>query len=219
MNFSFIKNLLDHAEAFSRKHPDSADMHLFAQFLGKQTAPAAPRSLRMPDMTPTETVESVIAKLLIFLNRYARGYLKKALEKTEVGSADEFIFLVNLFHRGSATKMELIERARLEKPTGMEVWRRLLAAGFVEQANSEMDRRSKKLTLSPTGRAALLGSFEVMHQVTRLLTGNLNEAEKHQLLELLQKLEDYHLPIRQTAKNRSWADIFTDSQMNEPQSS
>ncbi len=208
MDFKFIKNLIDQAEAFSKKHPGSSDMNLFGQWLVEKKSVAAPRSFRMPEMTATETLESVIAKLIIYLNRYARGYSKKALENKKVGSLDEFVFLINLFNAGSATKMELIERSRLEKPTGMEIWRRLLDLGFVVQENSETDKRSKNLTLTQAGHEALFESFEVMNQVVKMLTGNLDDFEKHQLLELLQKLEDFHLPIRQTAKNSSWAEIF-----------
>ncbi|MEQ1747728.1 MAG: MarR family winged helix-turn-helix transcriptional regulator, partial [Saprospiraceae bacterium] len=214
MDFKFLQNLLSLAEVFSEKYPSSSDMNLFAQWLGEQAAQAAPRAMAMPEMSPTESVESVIFKYLIYLNRYARGYLKKALGKTELTSVDEFVFLVNLLNRGSATKMELIERARLDKPMGMEVWRRLYALGFVTQEDHETDKRSKKISLSPAGRAAVFGSLEAMNQVVQLVTGNLNESEKHQLLELLKKLEDFHLPIHQSARSSSWDEILDRSSIN-----
>jgi DNA-binding MarR family transcriptional regulator len=209
MDFSFIRQLLDFAEGFSEQNPGSTDMNLFARWLDEQTSTSSTKQkFHLPEMTPTETVESVIAKILIFLNRYARTYLKKALENTKVNSLDEFVFLVNLTHRGSVTKMELIERSRLDKPIGMEVWRRLLSAGFVEQETHETDKRSKKMTLTPAGKEALFGSIEVMNQVVGLLSGNLTQNEKLRLLELLQKLEDFHLPIRQATRNCSWEETL-----------
>ena len=207
MNFSFVKQLIEAAETFSQQHPGKADMAHFAQWLYAQTHENEDVPEVLPNAAPGETLDSVISKLLIFLNRYAKMYMKKALEDTQLSSPDEFVFLIYLLNLGSATKMELIEAARLEKPTGMEILRRLLAMGFVEQRVHKTDKRSKSLSLTPAGQAALFSSFEKMGKVSEIVSGNLSVPEKMQLLRLLQQLEDFHRPIRESFKNATWDEL------------
>jgi len=207
MNFSFIKQLIEAAEAFGQQHPGSADMAHFAQWLHAQTFENQTFPEVLPNAVPGETLDSVISKLLIFLNRYAKMYMKKALEDTQLSSPDEFVFLIYLLESGSATKMELIEAARMEKPTGMEILRRLLGLGYIEQREHDTDKRSKSLSLTPAGQAALFSSFEKMGKVSEIVTGKLSIPEKMQLLRLLQQLEDFHRPIRESFKNATWEEL------------
>jgi MarR family transcriptional regulator, lower aerobic nicotinate degradation pathway regulator len=209
MNFSFIKQLIGAAEQFAEQYPGNTDMARFARWLqeqiNEQPMPVAPPV----DPASGETLDSVLVKLLIYLNRYAKMYSKKALEGTLLGSVDEFVFLIYLENMGQATKMELIEMARLEKPTGMEIVRRLLKMGFITQEKHATDQRSKSIRITPQGQAALFSSFEKMGQVSHLVAGNLRLPEKMHLLQLLQQLEDFHRPIRQEFKNAGWEDIVS----------
>ena len=208
MDFDFIKKLINSAEQFSEHHPGSTDMAHFAQWLYTQTHENATVQVDLGNAAPGETLDSVISKLLIFLNRYAKLYTKKALENTLLGSGDDFVLLIYLYTKGQATKMELIEMARLEKPTGMEIIRRLLQLGYITQETHKTDKRSKTLKITAPGQTALFSSFEKMSQVSELVTGNLSQAEKIQLLRLLQQLEDFHRPIRQEFKSAGWEKLI-----------
>jgi MarR family transcriptional regulator, lower aerobic nicotinate degradation pathway regulator len=211
MNYDLIKQLVNLAEKFELSAGPAPDLAAFSAWLYAQTHPG-PRQggqAHYPSPAPMhETLESVITKLVIFMYRYAKGYLKKALDGTALQTVDEFVYLTALLHRPGLTKIELIELNLHEKTSGMEIIKRLLARGLVQQQEGESDRRSKQLYITEIGRTVLLPIFERMHQVSQLVSGNLAEEEKQQLVSLLHKLNDFHHPIFANEKQTSWGEVF-----------
>ena len=217
MDIQFIKKLLDEADRFSKETGGEADLARFGAWLQGQRRPAH-KSAALPaaPVSGGETTESRIGKLLVFLNRYAKAYTKKLLEGSMLSSSDEFVFLISLLNYGKMTKTELIEASRLEKPTGMEVLRRLLALGLVAQEGHDTDKRSKNIQLTEAGREALFACLARFDQLALLLSGNLDDAEKNELLRLLQKLEDFHLPLHTMRRGATWADVLRQGGMASP---
>lgn len=190
MRYQLLQDLLPYLETYESEYPGASRPGHFAVWLTRQTQPepaADPRSAQ-----PGENI--AIGRLLVFLNRYMRAYARKALEDTALGSLDEFVYLAMLLEYGDLTKSDLIQRNRHEKPTGMEIIRRLIALGFVAQTDDPDDRRSKRLRVTPAGLAAFGQATAGMQRVSELLTGDLSAAEKMLLLQLLEKLEDFHQP-------------------------
>jgi hypothetical protein len=66
--------------------------------------------------------------LVTLLFRYAKGYIKKALQDSIIQTADEFAF--NLITFESLTKTELISKQVMEKTSGVEVIKRLVGQGL-----------------------------------------------------------------------------------------
>ena len=126
------------------------------------------------------------------MSRYARAYAKKALEHSPLGSIDEYAYLELVAKTNGLTKSDLIYRNRHEKPTGMEIIRRLQASGLIEQTDDPDDKRSKQLHLTETGRQTLETHAAQMDHIAFLLSANLNGAEKLLLLQILEKLEIFH---------------------------
>jgi MarR family transcriptional regulator, lower aerobic nicotinate degradation pathway regulator len=192
MKYELLQTLLPYLDTYERVYPKQQNPQHFAVWLARQSAAAgqvAPRH-GPEENAQSESVE--IGKLLVYLNRYAKNYAKKALEGSLLGGMDEFVYLAILLYEGALTKSELIHRNRHEKPTGMEIIRRLLTAGFVEQSDDPDDRRSKRLLITDAGKAVFGQVVERMDFVSELLTGNLNSAEKMLLLQILEKLEGFH---------------------------
>lgn len=199
MNYTLIKQLIDLAEQFEQEQPDSGTSSLldFVAWLNQQTVekkqniPQAPK----PTLNQFETVESAIGKLLIYMTRYAKGYSKKALAGTPLVSTDDFAYLGSLLVNESLTKMELIDKHIHEKTSGIEVIKRLLKNELAEQWDDEEDKRSKRLRITPKGREVLKTAFANMGTVALLISGNLTQEEKYQLLFILNKLNLFHNPI------------------------
>jgi DNA-binding MarR family transcriptional regulator len=210
MNYDLIKQLVTLAEKFEFSAGQGRDLPAFSAWLYAQTHPETGQETPAPTspMPTSETLESIITKLVIFMYRYAKGYLKKALEGTALQTADEFVYLTALLHRPGLTKMELIELNLHEKTSGMEIIKRLLARGLVQQQEGESDRRSKQLYITEIGRTVLLPIFERMHQVSQLVSGNLASKEKEHLVGLLHKLNDFHHPIFANEKQTGWEELF-----------
>jgi DNA-binding MarR family transcriptional regulator len=91
--------------------------------------------------------------------------------------------------------MELIKKNVHEKPAGMQIINRLIAKGWVKQSKSETDKRSKVLNITPKGLKTLDKLLIKVRQATDIVSGDLTHDEKMELIRLLNKLDDFHLPV------------------------
>jgi DNA-binding MarR family transcriptional regulator len=192
MKYALLQSLLPYLETYETAHPESGDLRDFSVWLSRQTTEVSRSETPGRPGFPDETEEVAISRLLIFLTRYARTYGRKALEGSVLGSLDEFVYLVTIQASGSITKTDLIQRNRHEKPTGMDIIRRLLQLDLIVQTEDPDDRRSKRLTITPEGAVVASKLFGRMGLVSHLVAGNLTKAERLQLLQLLEKLETFH---------------------------
>lgn len=141
------------------------------------------------------SAESVINTLIVHMNRYAKSYSKSAIFGSNFSTQEDFIYLITLKAFGEMTKMDLIKKNVHEKPAGMQVINRLIAQGWVDQTDSEIDKRSKVLKISNTGLKVLENQMDKIRKATEIVTGDLTRSEKMELIKLLNKLNDFHQPI------------------------
>src|SRR5690625_7514741 len=85
------------------------------------------------------------------MNRYARLYSKSAIHGSEFSTQEDFIYLINLKARGEMTKMELIKKNVHEKSAGMQIIKRLIDNKWISQRSSEVDKRSKLISITNKG--------------------------------------------------------------------
>jgi MarR family transcriptional regulator, lower aerobic nicotinate degradation pathway regulator len=200
MKYGLLNQLLPLLEAFERAFPGEQDPQRFAVWLMAQQ-PAVEETTPSDIATSRQESEaSALVRLLAFLHRYARLYARKGLEATNLGSLEEYAYLDTLRQSGPISKTELIQKNRHEKPTGMEIIRRLLDLGLMLQQDDRDDRRSKLVSLSPQGIELLDTLTETMQKIFRLTTGNLSAVERLQLLQLLEKLERFHQVVQARLK-------------------
>lgn len=136
--------------------------------------------------------ESVINTLVVHMNKFAKTYSKSAIHNSDFSTQEDFIYLINLKAFGAMTKTDLIKKNIQEKPVGMQIINRLIKQGWVQQLDSLTDKRSKIISITEKGSLALDQNMQKIRQATEIVTGNLTQAEKMQLIVLLQKLEDFH---------------------------
>ena len=137
-------------------------------------------------------IDNSIGRLVIYMSRYAKFYIKKALDNTLLQTAEDFTCLAILLTHNNLLKGELIGRNIQEKTSGTEVIRRLLAAGLATQDDDIADKRSKRISITQKGEELMYSVFADMSNVGRIVTGDLTMQEKLTLRYLLQKLETYH---------------------------
>ncbi|WP_415326872.1 MarR family winged helix-turn-helix transcriptional regulator [Chryseobacterium sp. MMS23-Vi53] len=141
------------------------------------------------------SVESAICTMIVHTNRYAKTYSKSAIADSEFSTQEDFIYLINLKAFGSMSKMDLIKKNIQDKPGGMLIITRLLKQGFIEQTDSEVDKRNKVIKISEKGLEALEANMQKIKNATKIVTGNLNYNEKLELIKILNKLDHFHNPI------------------------
>lgn len=142
-----------------------------------------------------EETESTIGRLLVIMNRYAKGYLKKALEGSLIQTGEEFSYLIVLLTFESLTKTELNNKNIMEKTSGTEVIKRLNKLGFISEFDDPDDKRSKRISITESGKSEIFRILPKIDSFTHLIAGNLNTQERATLAYLLKKLDHHHHEI------------------------
>jgi DNA-binding MarR family transcriptional regulator len=148
------------------------------------------------DATALETayqLDNNIGRLFVFISRYAKFYIKKALHGTRLQTAEDFTALAILLTHDNLPKSKLIGYNLQEKTSGNEVIKRLIASNLVKEWDDLQDKRSKQIAITKDGKELLNQVFVDMNNVGKMITGKLTFAEKFTLQYLLQKLENFHL--------------------------
>lgn len=141
------------------------------------------------------SIESIINTLIVNMNRYAKNYSKSAIYNSDFSTQEEFIYLINLKAFGKMSKIELIKKNVHEKSIGIKIIDRLIKHNWVLQEDSLEDKRTKILSITELGINTLNAQMQRIRQASKIVTGNLSEAEKTQLVKLLQKLDNFHQSI------------------------
>ncbi|HOY08225.1 MAG TPA: MarR family transcriptional regulator [Saprospiraceae bacterium] len=207
MKYELLNSLLPFLEEYERTYPKHQHPQHFAVWLARQTSTEEQVANKETDSGPEVTEATEIQRIVLFLNRYMKSYAKKALEVSSLGNLDEYLYLHAVSQAGGLSKSDLIYRNRHEKPTGMEIIRRLLAGGLIAQTDDQEDRRSKQLHITEYGQAALNQVVARMDFVTQLLSGSLNGAEKLLLLQILEKMESFHQLLQAKTKGGDFEEI------------
>lgn len=200
VNYHFMKEIIDLAEAFENENIQSGnytdDIIGFKNWIVDNYSNTQP--VDEPNWEGKEkgrTPESAINTLIVHMNRYAKSYSKSAIFGSDFSTQEDFIYLINLKAFGEMTKMELIKKNIHEKPAGMQIINRLIAHGWAAQQNCQTDKRSKVIRITSKGLKALSKQMGKIREATNIVTGDLTHNEKMELIRLLSKLNDFHLPV------------------------
>lgn len=198
MNFELLTALI---EAFKEHQVlnvqnDKTSLAEFAIWLNqKNYLIGQPKNSEHIEIIGRDEVETEIGKLIIYLNRYSKLLIRKGLNNFPELVNEDFTYLYILMTCESMTKIQLIEKNIHEKPTGLEVIKRLLKHKLIDERDDEKDKRSKRVFLTEKGRVTFFQTLGQMSKVSQLIAGKLTIEEKNQLFNLLKKLEDFHNPL------------------------
>lgn len=198
MNYGLIKDVLDLVQEFEIETNNNNHFETSVEGFKNWISTNNNTIVNEPNWEGKEngrSAESVINTLIVHMNRYAKSYSKSAIVGSNFSTQEDFIYLINLKAFGEMSKMDLIKKNVHEKPVGMQTINRLINQGWIEQRKSKTDKRSKVISISETGLQALGNQMDKIRQATSIVTGNLSQHEKMELIRLLNKLDDFHQPI------------------------
>ncbi|MBC7615759.1 MAG: winged helix DNA-binding protein [Pedobacter sp.] len=203
-SFQLISQLVNLIEEFEQSNKKSLSLENFSGFLNSRLADqgnyTANADVRFGKEQPEAQemayqLDNNIARLFIFMSRYAKSYIKKALLHTSLATAEDFTCLAILLTHSSLSKSELIQLNLIEKTSGTEIINRLLSNELVTQWDDQEDKRSKRIAISQKGKELLYVVFADMNHVSKIITGKLTLSEKITLQYLLQQLENFHFGL------------------------
>lgn len=158
--------------------------------------------------TPQDELNTDISILVVMLFRYAKAYIKKALENSSIKSADDFSFLITLLTYPSMSKMELTSMQVMEKTSGNEIINRLIREDFISQTKDTHDKRKVQIKLTEKGRQEIFSVLPNMKLVSEIIVGNLTGQEIKTFAFLLRKLDKFHSQHYEKAKTKNLKDLL-----------
>lgn len=195
MRYETLRAVMDLLNQFETETGQS-DVKSFAVWLYYQSNKNSIVALDIPsEESEYSNQDGQIAAFIMQLSIHERHYIKTALKDTPLVSLHDFTSLAVLFAKGHQRKTDLIRMNMLEFSPGMEVLRRLLRNGLIEDYNDPNDGRSKRVRITELGKGIFLSTLDKMNHVSTLTVGKLSGEEKIQLLILLNKLRKFHEPI------------------------
>ena len=198
MNYLLVKDVIDLVQQFGSQNERTKSYETsvegFKEWISSTTKTIS-IELDWEGKENGRSVDSVINTLIVHLNRYAKSYSKSAIFGSNFSTQEDFTYLINLKAFGEMSKMDLIKKNVHEKPVGMQIINRLINQGWIEQRNSKIDKRSKVISISEAGLEALGNQMDKIRKATAIVTGNLSQNKKMELIRLLNKLDNFHQPI------------------------
>lgn len=189
-SLEILKEILHWLEEYqNEKHTDDPGLDSFIIWLNSRlfSEGQAEKSQHSP-----ESLDMELSFLLVMQSRYYKTYAKRVLGESELTSPDGFSFLYHLKHTNSFRKMELIKMHHLEPPSGIEVLKRLLNKGFIEEFDDKDDKRAKRIQITEKGMKELQMVMPKMSEVYRLMTAELSLNEKVHMLAFLKRMSNFH---------------------------
>lgn len=189
-SLKILKEIVHWLEEYQNEnHSDDSNLRSFIIWLNSRLFSAGKfgKARHSPELLDME-----LSFLLVMQSRYYKTYAKKVLGESELASPDGFSFLYHLNHTDSFRKMELIKMHHLEPPSGIEVLKRLLNKGLIEEYDDADDRRAKRIKITDKGKKELQVVMPKMSEVFRLMTAELSLNEKLHMLAFLKQMNDFH---------------------------
>lgn len=194
MSYELLKQVIGLLEEFEQERGKS-DLSTFAEWLQSRVAEDQDELPHTRWDDYASDVDAHIAMNIGVLNSHAKHYIKTALKDTELKGIQDFTFLAALVSHGDLRKTDIIAKNMMEFSPGMEVIRRLLRNGFIQDYDNPEDGRSRRVSITPAGMAVFEQALQNMQNVHRVVAGNLTVKEKAMVLHKLRKLIAFHQPI------------------------
>lgn len=216
MNKQVLIEVIEHLDKFHSEYKGGND-YTMDDFLGYLNTQRPSKDIEMRKVggdqaqhldTVRQESNSDVAILVTLLFRYAKGYIKKALQDSIIQTADEFAFLITLITFESLTKTELISKQVMEKTSGVEVIKRLVGQGLIHEFSDLTDKRSVRVSITDKGKMEVMKVLPEMSKVSRIVVGNLVPSEITTLSYLMKKLDFYHNDIFMNNKNASLDELL-----------
>ena len=202
--------LLQHFQKFKKKKPKS-NLAEFGQYLMNlekvEKTDLAALSKKMPFEFPANSVDEYIGWFWGRLINFTQIWEKKAFANQTIQNLTEFGIIMYVLTHGNCSKTDIANSSLQEKTTIFETIKRMVKKGLLIEQHSELDKRSKLITLSEHGKYASFPIMEKVNEVSQHLVADLNENEKLNLFGMLARLDHYHKDCFEKYKSVEWDTI------------
>lgn len=187
--YRIVKQLLDLLEDYEKNSEAGLELHHFIAWLKQKDTPK-------PNLDVTgQRIDDEIAALFCRMHRFSNSYAKVGLANSPFLSSVDFGFAATVLFHKEIGKTELIKAMVYEKSSGMEIIKRLIKEGILEQFDNPEDKRSKLIKVTNHGQKLITSSFESMAKISDVINAKLTYNKQLQLLSLLKELDVFHTKV------------------------
>lgn len=198
--------LVNHWAEFASKHPNAELDDFCLYYLSKSREKKASGQLFDGFMPPHSDV--VLMKLLDWIIRLQRIYASAALQKIELKHFEEFALLNAIAKLGEPKKTEAINQTFHELSTGLNIIASLKCQDYITETDDPVDKRSKRVALTPAGRAILQECYTHFTKVSKIILHDMTEEDIDLCILLLRDIEIKFSGIWQQHKGKDIDDIY-----------
>lgn len=154
----------------------------------------------------------LLIKLINRIDRLYLEYADVAIEGTGIKQFEEFLSLNAIAHLREPRKTDVITHTIANLSSGLLIIDRLKKYGYVAESDDIVDKRSKRLILTPTGLAVLQQCYVRTSQLGSLFFSDLSEDDMRLCIQLLKGVEIKFAQLWPKHKGKSFAVIQQDLQ-------
>jgi len=119
--------------------------------------------------------------------RYTQIYLDKVLKEFELSSGS-YPYLLILKDKDGINQNRISEELGYDKAMTTRTLAKLINIGYLDRIKDDDDFRANKIFLTEKGKAVTVKILDKLHELDQLITIDLNEEEKVNTIESLNKI-------------------------------
>ncbi len=146
----------------------------------------------------TEEIMNInIIDLFIRISKFIKLFHKDIFNQHQVKTFEEFKFLQTIKKLENPAKSDVYMHTVTELTTGAKIMKRLIEMGFVKEIDDKLDKRIKRIKLTPKGTKELTEVENNINTNNDKILSYTPESEKANLLAMLNLINGYHSDIYQ----------------------
>ncbi len=142
------------------------------------------------DVVKAAIVDGQLLRMMGRITKMTMTYAQLALEGTELIQMEEYGFLLAIQNLVNPEKSAAILANLMPISSGTDMLKRMIKRGLVSETVHEEDKRSKRLMLTPKGKAAVATGGKRIGKLAKMMLHAMPEDDKHLCIQLLKVVEE-----------------------------
>jgi len=135
------------------------------------------------------------------ISHLSRAHMRELRDLEDIAAPHGTRLVISFLAAGDGvTQLELVNATHLRAPSVSGILKKLEDNGFVERKRDDKDMRAVRVYLTDKGRDLDRRTIDKIRQVDAMALEGLTEAEKEQMMALLEKMRDNLLAPKREAR-------------------
>ena len=156
-------------------------------------------------MPPTDKI--ILSKLIQRLAMFQQTYANASLSNIPIKQLEEFLILNAVSNLKEGKKTEIIHSILMELSTGLNIMTNLLKQEFITEEEDKIDKRSKRVKITPKGESVLHDCYLQMRKANAFMFQDMAEEDILLTIQLLKNSEIRHSALWLQNKGKSFDEI------------